>query len=54
MKHGVGTHDMRYPEMIRAIGLRVDLNPWIKVFYGTLDVEDTWQAIGILLTGKSK
>ena len=53
-KHGVGTRDMRYPEMIQAVELRVDLNPWIEVCCGTLDAEDTWRAIHILLTGKSK
>jgi hypothetical protein len=34
--------------------LRIDLDLWIEVCFGTLDVEGTWRAIGILLTGKSK
>jgi hypothetical protein len=50
----VGTRDMRYPEMIRAVVLRVDLKPWIEVCCGTLDAEDTWRAIGISLTERSK
>jgi hypothetical protein len=26
-EHGVGTHDMRYLEMIQAVELRVDVSP---------------------------
>jgi hypothetical protein len=33
---------------------RIDLDLWIEVCCGTLDVEDTWKAIDISLTGKSK
>jgi hypothetical protein len=54
MEHGVGTHDMRYPEMIWAIGSRIDLNHWIEVCRGPLDAEYTWQEVSISLTGKSK
>jgi hypothetical protein len=40
-EHGVGTRDMRYPEMIWVVGSRIDLNPWIEG-RGPLDADYTW------------
>jgi hypothetical protein len=52
-EHGVGTRDMRYPEMIWAVGSRIDLNPWIEG-RGQLDADYTWREVSFSLTGKSK
>jgi hypothetical protein len=49
----VGTCDMRYPEMIWAVGSRIDLNPWIQG-RGPLDADYTWRKVSFSLTGKSK
>jgi hypothetical protein len=43
-EHGVGTRDMRYPEMIWAVGSRIDLNPWIEG-RGPLDADYTWREV---------
>jgi hypothetical protein len=53
IEHGVGTRNMRYPEMIRVVELRIDLNPWIE---GSrqLDVDYMWGKVSFSLTRNSK
>jgi hypothetical protein len=53
-EHGVGTRDMRYPEMIWAVGSRIDMDHWIEVCRGPLDADYTWKEVSISLTRKSK